>query len=692
MKESNKQNLKKALNEELQSIQLSNRSRRDILYNATHAQPPSDRKLLRYPAVVAAALIVMLGASLYISGQQTLPDTLQKSSTALTQGTVTETLPPHARPTPETTKFSETPIPTPLPTEAPMIPMADKLVWSTDGSHYYHLTSGCSGMANAIEMNESDALESGKASCPLCFGNMTVSTASVPDATPLPTEEPMNFPQDDMMVWSVPGSHYFHLTSECSGLSNAGGLTVSEAIQGGKSPCPICATAIESSSVWYTKNGIYYHLVSDCSGMRNADEMTLYDAIEDQKLPCPVCTAETVWSTNGATFYHLDSNCSGMANAIEMSEFNAIKSGKAACPICFGDGPVYASSTPIPMDDSAEEAMVWSTNGGTLYHLNSDCSGMANAAAMTRSDAIEAGKSPCSICFSNGDLNASQSNDELNDDSVPVDIEALHLDVQLTRYPLETGSLMCLYLKHEVNLRWLETIENLSDWTATEEVSSDNIDFESVLTDWLPLSDIESVQSTFESNGTVAFEIVTVVPLLNDVNTQFSSSVDPVPQGNEYRMHTPENAADKCVLYVLDQAISKNTAHIGLVIRHQQWYYDGHTIYRRVADNTIDEMEITILDGGSADMDEIPLEGMDMDASATFFTTGENRFLIFEGAKDADLSGSCLVLDNGESIQPDMVTNTTMHRESMLIWRWSAPAVSIHLAGENSLDLPITDN
>ena len=45
-------------------------------------------------------------------------------------------------------------------------------------------------------------------------------------------------------------------------------------------------------TVYATEHGVYFHSISDCSGMLNAKTMTLDEATEANKVPCPVCIPE----------------------------------------------------------------------------------------------------------------------------------------------------------------------------------------------------------------------------------------------------------------------------------------------------------------------------------------------------------------------------------------------------------------
>ena len=104
------------------------------------------------------------------------------------------------------------------------------------------------------------------------------------------------------LVYCTSGGRYYHSKTNCSGMENASAVTLSEALVLGKQACPTCkplsvntsSSSAESQAsdyyVYATVNGKYYHIKSNCSGMSGAQKITLKQAITLGKSACPTCS------------------------------------------------------------------------------------------------------------------------------------------------------------------------------------------------------------------------------------------------------------------------------------------------------------------------------------------------------------------------------------------------------------------
>lgn len=261
-----------ALNQELKHVRVDEKLKRRIIAAAEEEKRRRQRKImLRAISGLAAALVVMLGATGILLAQRPEVPDIQNQPLSQGQGTYTPAPKINSAETPATTAEPavvciEDPESTPEPTDEPI------MVWATDGGKFYHTEEDCSGMINALRMTLFEAMEMGKGACRTCNayiynpGNTTappeVNILSVPElideeqrydapATPEPTytlapEEYTN--EEFVLVWATQQGTYYHADAHCSGMMNAGQITLATAIQWQKKACPVCQPpSVESS-------------------------------------------------------------------------------------------------------------------------------------------------------------------------------------------------------------------------------------------------------------------------------------------------------------------------------------------------------------------------------------------------------------------------------------------------------------
>lgn len=293
-------------------------------------------------------------------------------------------------PTPTVTAApQETPIPddTPIPQSSDAVTSATSepttYVWSKQGGKWYHSDSTCQGMSGANRITLSAALNRSQTACPVCMAD---DTSTTPTATPLPTDT----------YYSTPVGTYYHVKSNCTGMSGAQVVSKATALERNQTPCPVCI-----GSVYMTDGGSWYHSDSSCQGMTNAYMTTVEAASEKGKTACPVCmngstgdksssgsSSSVYYYTANGTYYHSKSNCTGMKNATTGTAAAAEANGKSPCPVC--------------LDGVSANANFYATTNGTYYHSKSDCTGMKNATRITEATAIARNKLPCPTCVGEG--------------------------------------------------------------------------------------------------------------------------------------------------------------------------------------------------------------------------------------------------------------------------------------------------
>ena len=100
-------------------------------------------------------------------------------------------------------------------------------------------------------------------------------------------------PEESAEVYFTEQGRYYHSQINCSGMRNARAGTEAEAWSLNKRPCPVCLSGerVEEEEDWVfcTEAGKYYHSDVHCSGMRGAREVRWSEAVAGGKQPCPVC-------------------------------------------------------------------------------------------------------------------------------------------------------------------------------------------------------------------------------------------------------------------------------------------------------------------------------------------------------------------------------------------------------------------
>lgn len=287
---------------------------------------------------------------------------------------------------PSTTPHVQTGAVTPGTTGSPMpgspIIGETAYVYITNTGEEYHYDQNCGGLMNASKVTLETALTRAKIPCATCAGGTTGGTTHGSTTT-------------TNTFYATNGGTWYHRDSSCQGMLNAKTVTEVNAIQAGKTACPVCI------GYYGTPGGTWYHSVSNCQSMQNAITKTKEEWEALKKTACPVCMKKTtgntigkvtdesskpdqtmVYATQKGTWYHTDKNCQGMANASYISIQQAVSANKTACPKCITINSVY----------------VFATQGGKYYHTKHNCTGMKNAQYVKASAAIALGKDPCPAC------------------------------------------------------------------------------------------------------------------------------------------------------------------------------------------------------------------------------------------------------------------------------------------------------
>jgi len=436
-----KNELQNALERELESVKLSDRMKRDILYNAQYSKKTVRKNHTYRYAWAAAAMVVLLGASLLISGGKVFPDYVGSvpgksgvpaPAPVAAEGEGTSLAETSPAPTPEQIAIHPVPErtdsyidaePTPEPENMTdlfiqfdsydeVVPAAvGETVWATLGGRFYHLVSDCSGMQNASATTRNEASLAGKQPCPVCIAFVT--------PTPMPEEALVTPEPTAMPVPSYVGTEhglYYHLNETCSGMQNAQWLSDLT----GKSPCPVCVAfatptpmpeealvtpepTVEPVYRFYgTENGTFFHTDETCSGMQNARWLSDLTG----KSPCPVCIpfvtptpmpmdapstpepAQQVWyGTELDSCFHRIPDCSGLGDAPRLDDLT----GKLPCPYCV----TYLSYSDGDVRKAYHFSDFYGTEHGIFYHLEENCSGMENAVLLTNLT----NKQPCPVCI-----------------------------------------------------------------------------------------------------------------------------------------------------------------------------------------------------------------------------------------------------------------------------------------------------
>ena len=261
---------------------------------------------------------------------------------------------------------------------------ANAKFYATANGTWYHTKSDCTGMRNATRMTEATAIARGKTACPTCAGGVATGGNRVEVNTGNTTgNNTTTVTQTTTKFYSTTDGENFHSNQTCRGMKNATEVSAAEIAKRGQTPCPKC---IGTSGTYYsTVDGTYYHSKANCSGMKNATIVTLAMIKSRKQTACPECLNGKVdgttyyWANANGSYYHSKSNCSGMKNAVKVTEDDAEDRGQTPCPTCVGS--------------------VYGTEDGTYFHKDKTCSGMKDAVHMTIQAAEKSGKTACPKCI-----------------------------------------------------------------------------------------------------------------------------------------------------------------------------------------------------------------------------------------------------------------------------------------------------
>ena len=159
-------------------------------------------------------------------------------------------------------------------------PLEYGLCFSTATGTWFHTERNCMGMAGAQLRTLREALAMGQTFCPACIAFAA---------------------EDGDLAWSREEDAYYHASSFCAGVEDETAeaetaLTfVDRARLQGKLPCPNCVTleqttpAVLTGQLYCTSGGEWVHAQPNCNGMRQPMGCTLAQALEMGKSICPVC-------------------------------------------------------------------------------------------------------------------------------------------------------------------------------------------------------------------------------------------------------------------------------------------------------------------------------------------------------------------------------------------------------------------
>ena len=159
-------------------------------------------------------------------------------------------------------------------------PLEYGVCFSTATGTWFHTEENCMGMAGAQLRTLREALAMGQTFCPECIAFAA---------------------EDGNLAWSREEDAYYHASSFCAGVEDETAeaetaLTfVDRARLQGKLPCPNCVTleqttpAVLTGMLYCTSGGEWVHAQPNCNGMRDPMGCTLTQALEMGKSICPVC-------------------------------------------------------------------------------------------------------------------------------------------------------------------------------------------------------------------------------------------------------------------------------------------------------------------------------------------------------------------------------------------------------------------
>ena len=252
-----------------------------------------------------------------------------------------------------------------------------------------------------------------------------------PTATPLASSSSGANANNATYVWSPASGLYYHSSNTCPQIEE--GVQVwqvtKEIAENSRhqSPCPDCIGGGNVTTYYARADGKYYHVDEKCSNMKNAKVYTKEAAESEGKKPCPVCILKTqkslddvaeagavfidsntadksgiqVYSTKGGTHFHVKSDCSGMKGATKSSLKDALLAGKTACPSCC----------------PSAGTVVYCRADSKSYHKDPNCQGMKNAKKVSLAEAMVMGKEKCEVCMKAGSASSSISENTSGDNS-----------------------------------------------------------------------------------------------------------------------------------------------------------------------------------------------------------------------------------------------------------------------------------
>jgi len=281
------------------------------------------------------------------------------------------------------------PTPTPMPTEAAgiTVDLSSIEVYLPENGDTFHAGVDCENLPASYYISYLDvALAAGSQPCPSCFpvsstdelialylhsmvtSALTVTPMPLQTITPMPTVTPAPAAQSipGAVYLSRSGDGYFHLTPLCDEADSASSLSLTDALNKGFIPCPVCC----GNEAVYTINGgdAYHHPDKTCffylASSSTSLDVSLTEALLRGKLPCEECvlnreeTEEVLYYyTPEDWFCHSDTACLNEGDSIALlaSEKELIAMGKRACEACM------------------EPFSYYYTAEGAYYHAVSDC-------------------------------------------------------------------------------------------------------------------------------------------------------------------------------------------------------------------------------------------------------------------------------------------------------------------------------
>lgn len=169
-------------------------------------------------------------------------------------------------------------------------PLEYGFCFSTATGTWFHTDRNCMGMAGAQLRTLREALAMGQTFCPACIAFAA---------------------EDGDLAWGREEDAYYHASALCAGVEDEAAeaetaLTfVDRARLQGKLPCPNCVTleqttpAVLTGQLYCTSGGEWVHAQPNCNGMRQPMGCTLAQALEMGKSICPVCIGTDCIYING---------------------------------------------------------------------------------------------------------------------------------------------------------------------------------------------------------------------------------------------------------------------------------------------------------------------------------------------------------------------------------------------------------